>query len=105
MARTNSAVQDADEDQDEEEVINVSEEEAEDAAHKARKRLGLPEYNPDEALMSSIPKIMFLGSIYTSMNCSHAAAASYPTAAKPGTPWASASRRLPSWQQNFRYRA
>ena len=34
--------------------------EREDEAAKLRKRLGLPEYDPDAALVSSIPKVQHL---------------------------------------------
>ena len=32
--------------------------EEEDAAMKARKRLGVPEYDPDAAMVTSLPKVM-----------------------------------------------
>ena len=40
------------------EEVDPDDEEEEDEAYKARKRLGMPEYDPDESMLTSMPKIL-----------------------------------------------
>ena len=40
------------------EDLTASADEAEDEALKARRKLGMPEYDPDEGLTSALPKLM-----------------------------------------------
>ena len=39
---------------------DVEDDEEEEEATKVRKKLGMPEYDPDEALLTALPKILIL---------------------------------------------